>query len=242
MSTTLVIRPTDFKHYKKETGTLKKLLELLPDAINDAFGDEDVIITITAGAKPSVVDPLTPEQIKVISTKISDCELSVRSINALERFGVLTVAAVLFMTEVDLLKMPNFSTKSLKGVRDYLDEHKLWDHGARPKIDAYIIEKFGIDPATLSTLRTRLCDGDYPKFTTVEKSILGKCKMHTLAGAVCWDEWSILAILQECHEYHWVRATFEPYELMEKIRRVVQEYGFTIGTPELQMLRPWIAM
>ena len=56
---------------------------------------------------------------------LTDCELSVRTINCLKMAGINTVADLVKLNRADLLKFRNFGKKSLTELDEWLDAHGL---------------------------------------------------------------------------------------------------------------------
>jgi len=65
------------------------------------------------------------EKDKILDTTIEELELSVRSSNCLKRAGINTVEELVDKTEDDLMKVRNLGKKSLKEIKDKLDELEL---------------------------------------------------------------------------------------------------------------------
>ena len=59
---------------------------------------------------------------KVLEMSIEDLELSVRSFNCLKRAGIQTVQELASKTEDDMIKVRNLGKKSLKEVKEKLNE------------------------------------------------------------------------------------------------------------------------
>lgn len=64
-------------------------------------------------------------QSKVLDTTIEDLDLSVRSYNCLKRAGINTVRELTQQSEEDMMKVRNLGRKSLKEVKDKLNELSL---------------------------------------------------------------------------------------------------------------------
>lgn len=56
---------------------------------------------------------------------LTDCELSVRTVNCLNMAGINTVADLVKLNRADLLKFRNFGKKSLTELDEWLDTHGL---------------------------------------------------------------------------------------------------------------------
>ncbi len=65
------------------------------------------------------------EKDKILDTTIEELELSVRSSNCLKRAGINTVEELVDKTEDDLMKVRNLGKKSLKEIKNKLDELEL---------------------------------------------------------------------------------------------------------------------
>jgi DNA-directed RNA polymerase subunit alpha len=65
------------------------------------------------------------EKDKILDTTIEELELSVRSSNCLKRAGINTVEELVDKTEDDLMKVRNLGKKSLKEIKEKLDELEL---------------------------------------------------------------------------------------------------------------------
>lgn len=82
------------------------------------------------GGLPEVTPPgavAVPERLQELFEKpINDlAELSVRSRNSLQKENIGTLGDLVQRTEEDMLGIENFGKKSLKEIRDFLDEHGL---------------------------------------------------------------------------------------------------------------------
>ncbi len=75
------------------------------------------------------------EENKFEDTPVEDLDLSVRSFNCLKRAGITTVGELIQKTEDEMMKVRNLGKKSLKEVKDKLEERGLsfLEHG--PNID-----------------------------------------------------------------------------------------------------------
>ena len=73
----------------------------------------------------SVFMPEVTEQKAVLSSPIEDLELSVRSYNCLKRQGIDTLEQLLDCTDVDLVNIRNFGSKSIDEVKNKLVEMSL---------------------------------------------------------------------------------------------------------------------
>lgn len=71
----------------------------------------------------------------ILSTKISEIELSVRAENCLKAAGVKNLTDLVQMTEQEMLKFPNFGKKSLQELSDILKSYKLSFGMKLPKLE-----------------------------------------------------------------------------------------------------------
>ena len=69
-----------------------------------------------------MVESVTDEKEKVLEMNIDELELSVRSYNCLKRAGIQTVQELASKTEDDMIKVRNLGKKSLKEVKEKLNE------------------------------------------------------------------------------------------------------------------------
>lgn len=81
-------------------------------AIKDAVYEQDSVI------KPDVTGQENP----MATMMIEDLDLSVRSYNCLKRAGIQTVEELTLKTEDEMMRIRNLGKKSLKEVKDKLDE------------------------------------------------------------------------------------------------------------------------
>lgn len=67
-------------------------------------------------------EPTSKKDEKISSTPITDLDLTVRSYNSLRRFGIDTIYELTQMSEEELMKARNLGRKSLKEIKDKLEE------------------------------------------------------------------------------------------------------------------------
>lgn len=84
-------------------------------SIKDAVYEQDSVI------KPDVSGQENP----MATMMIEDLDLSVRSYNCLKRAGIATVEELILKTEDEMMRIRNLGKKSLKEVKDKLDELDL---------------------------------------------------------------------------------------------------------------------
>lgn len=86
----------------------------------------NVIIELSEKAKVDFMKEVVVETKNgQLDTSISDLDLSVRSYNCLMRAGIKTVADLVSKTEEDMMKVRNLGRKSLKEVKEKLEEMNL---------------------------------------------------------------------------------------------------------------------
>ena len=80
-----------------------------------------------------VKDKETPSEDKFEDLTVEDLDLSVRSYNCLKRAGIATVAELTQKTEAEMMKVRNLGRKSLKEVKDKLEEKGLSFKDGKPE-------------------------------------------------------------------------------------------------------------
>ena len=64
----------------------------------------------------------------LLSKKLADCDLSVRTLCCLKGAGIETVGDLCRYSRSDLLRMRNFGKKSIMEIEDFLQDNKIgWD-------------------------------------------------------------------------------------------------------------------
>lgn len=205
--------------------------------------DGDVVVTVA----PAMIanDDLTLSQIALLGTQVSECDgLATRSKNCLLNMGHHFVATLPFLTEEELRNIKNSGPVTQRDIRDFLASNGIGiGPRAQMKIDRYVIETFRVDPETLATLRRRL---SLLGFSEEVVQILAECGIRTLASLVCRSEDEIRTLLkkEQKRREEWSRklVAFDPDEVIEMIRGILQEYKLTFGAQEFLLLQSWIAM
>ena len=86
-------------------------LNVLQDLSTQTFEDDDFMI-----------EREDEENSQILEMQIEDLDLSVRSYNCLKRAGINTVNELTKKSEEDMMKVRNLGKKSLKEVKQKLDE------------------------------------------------------------------------------------------------------------------------
>ncbi len=103
--------------------TPKEAVSLASQIINEhmmLFAEQ-----IEEETQESVFMPEEKEQVTALASPIEDLELSVRSYNCLKRQGIDTLEQLLDCTDVDLVNIRNFGSKSIDEVKNKLVEMNL---------------------------------------------------------------------------------------------------------------------
>ena len=70
-------------------------------------------------------DYIQESTIKLLETRLQDCDLSVHTLNCLRAAELETVCDLCRCQKTDLLKLRNFGKRSLKEVEEFLEENGL---------------------------------------------------------------------------------------------------------------------
>lgn len=84
----------------------------------------NVVVELSEKAKNSdyMIEPIENTNSSILETSIADLDLSVRSYNCLMRAGIKDVKDLISKSEEDMMKVRNLGRKSLKEVKEKLDE------------------------------------------------------------------------------------------------------------------------
>jgi DNA-directed RNA polymerase subunit alpha len=87
----------------------------------------NVVVELSEKAQSTdyMIEVVTESKDSQLDTSISDLDLSVRSYNCLMRAGIKTVADLVSKSEEDMMKVRNLGRKSLKEVKEKLEEMSL---------------------------------------------------------------------------------------------------------------------
>jgi len=112
-----LLKATDIltKHFEVVTNSLSQE----PQSIESFLGDTELLVPEETKAQESIEEPETDS---VLSRKIEELELSVRSLNCLKRDKINTIGDLANRSEADLLKIRNFGEKSMEEVKKQLKE------------------------------------------------------------------------------------------------------------------------
>ncbi len=96
-------------------------------AANIMMGHLEVITEISEKARESefITETEDEDNAKLLDTSIEELDFSVRSYNSLKRAGIQTVGELVLKSEEDMMTIRNLGRKSLKEVKDKLDELQL---------------------------------------------------------------------------------------------------------------------
>ncbi len=95
--------------------------KILMDHLEQIVAIKDIVLEEESIIKPEVAKEENP----MASMMIEDLDLSVRSYNCLKRAGIQTVEELTQKSEEEMMRIRNLGKKSLKEVKDKLDELEL---------------------------------------------------------------------------------------------------------------------
>ncbi|HHF08155.1 MAG: DNA-directed RNA polymerase subunit alpha [Thermotogae bacterium] len=112
-----LLKATDIltKHFEVVTNSLSQE----PQSIESFLGDTELLVPEETKPQEAIEEPETDS---VLSRKIEELELSVRSLNCLKRDKINTIGDLANRSEADLLKIRNFGEKSMEEVKKQLKE------------------------------------------------------------------------------------------------------------------------
>ncbi|MDI3523313.1 MAG: DNA-directed polymerase subunit alpha [Kosmotoga sp.] len=121
------IKPTEA--LLKATDILIKHFEVTTSSLNQVLDNSGILVNSASIFEPEepqpeeepVEEPISEED-SVLSRRIEELELSVRSLNCLKRDKINTIGDLVSRTEADLLKIRNFGDKSMEEVKKKLKE------------------------------------------------------------------------------------------------------------------------
>ncbi|OAA30838.1 DNA-directed RNA polymerase subunit alpha [Kosmotoga arenicorallina S304] len=112
-----LLKATDIltKHFEVVANSLSQE----PQTIESFLGDTELLVPEEPKQQDIIEEPETDS---VLSRKIEELELSVRSLNCLKRDKINTIGDLTNRSEADLLKIRNFGEKSMEEVKKQLKE------------------------------------------------------------------------------------------------------------------------
>lgn len=112
-----LLKATDIltKHFEVVANSLSQE----PQTIESFLGDTELLVPEEPKQQEIMEEPETDS---VLSRKIEELELSVRSLNCLKRDKINTIGDLTNRSEADLLKIRNFGEKSMEEVKKQLKE------------------------------------------------------------------------------------------------------------------------
>jgi DNA-directed RNA polymerase subunit alpha len=106
------------------TEAIELAAQLLRDHLFIFGGDDDDDVVVGEGGDATPAT-LTEESNEHLDKSIEELELSVRSYNCLKNANIRTIRELVAKTENDLLKTKNFGRKSLKEIKEILNDMGL---------------------------------------------------------------------------------------------------------------------
>ncbi|AKI97913.1 DNA-directed RNA polymerase subunit alpha [Kosmotoga pacifica] len=112
-----LLKATDIlmKHFEVVSSSLGQE----PQTIESFLGDSELLVSEEIRSEEVTEEPETDS---ILSKRIEELELSVRSLNCLKRDKINTIGDLVNRSEADLLKIRNFGEKSMEEVKKQLKE------------------------------------------------------------------------------------------------------------------------
>ncbi len=112
-----------YVHYK--SGEVETILSVVVIEVLGTYKMEPMPIPTTEEEKEDPSEQLSPEMKALLSQKVEEFDLSVRTLNLLKANGIDTILDLCRMKKTDCLKFRNGGKKSLIELDDFLTAHNL---------------------------------------------------------------------------------------------------------------------
>ena len=114
----------ELRKLKDEMAQMKQEMKLMSQDLKVQQIAEQKLLEMEEAERIKYIKE-TDGMLKLLNTRLADCDLSVRAWNCLKQADIETIGDLAKLTKVDLLKFRNFGKKSLGELDDFLDSKGL---------------------------------------------------------------------------------------------------------------------
>ena len=121
---TIKVQLNELSELKNEMAQMKAELKIMNDELKIQRAAEQELQEMDEEERIKHIKE-TDEILKMLNTRLVDCNLTVRSLNCLKSADVETIGDLARLTRSELLRFRNFGKKSLGELDDFLDSKGL---------------------------------------------------------------------------------------------------------------------
>lgn len=121
---TIKMQLNELSELKNEMAQMKAELKIMNDELKVQRAAEQELQEMDEEDRIKHIKE-TDEMLKLLNTRLVDCDLTVRSMNCLNSADLKTIGDLARLTRSELLRFRNFGKKSLRELEDFLDSKGL---------------------------------------------------------------------------------------------------------------------